>query len=179
MFEQTKVAAVFNANPTAKEVGKALGRRERDRSVTNLNWFKYDLLSGPGQPSIAMNDFITVFSELEKLGVGSLIRGRKQKNGTVTPPRFNWNYSIKDIARAAAGQIDKTEVKKVEAPKAKTIRTEAKSEVTAPVTANKVTGTPREMVLNGPGLSLKIDLSKDLSPETLTALVDLVKGLDK
>lgn len=94
-LDKVKVKQVTNASRTATSTMVYLGCfRKRARSVTNIGHLKTQLeqMDGP----IAGRDYMDFWRGLEEAGAGSVILGRR---GRYT--RFEWNYSLLDIAKIA------------------------------------------------------------------------------
>jgi hypothetical protein len=94
--EVSKIKEAAHKNQTAEAVFTALALRDRMRHTTDLNRFKTQLVKESG--NIVEQDYLATFKELEKLGMGSIVYGRKKK-----PSKFKWHYNLKDIGHAAMG----------------------------------------------------------------------------
>lgn len=96
MLNLNELQVVSNQSDTSRLIFKELGNRQRFRSSTDLRQFRNNLLASGMK--IVQDDFTKTFKDLEKLGAGSLITGRR---GNAS--RFIWNYNLKSLAKAAAG----------------------------------------------------------------------------
>lgn len=105
MLDPVKVQEVFRKNETSEAIAKELSTRVRFRPRTNLNKVYNDLIRH-GQ-RVVQPEYLQTFQELEDIGVGSLTIGRGGR-----PNRFLWNYNLKEVAKAALGQLP--EVKELE-----------------------------------------------------------------
>lgn len=99
-LDKTKVKEITNASRTATVAMIALGLRKRSLSYTNLSAIKNQLLEM--NEKIANRDYMDFWRGLEDAGAGSIILGRRGKQ-----TRFEWNYSLKQIAQFAIEGKDK------------------------------------------------------------------------
>lgn len=91
---------VANANSTAGVVATSLALRERLRHFSDIRRTKMGLIKRGEK--IVDNDYKKFWKDLEALGVGSIVYGRKGN-----ADRFEWHYNLKRIASAA---IDGTDI---------------------------------------------------------------------
>lgn len=88
----------FGVNPLLK----ALGRRQRDRHLTDVRQFHGYVIRDAEKADdleLAKLDLPTVFAYfqlLEKRGYGKVLPGQGRKR----PTRFHWHYSIKSVVEA-------------------------------------------------------------------------------
>lgn len=94
-----ELSAIAHASPTAEITMTALALRQRTRHFSDLNRTKNALMNHGEK--IVESDYLQLFGDLEKAGVGVIIRGRNGK-----PDRFEWYYSLKSIAKSALTQTD-------------------------------------------------------------------------
>lgn len=106
------VQTLAGLNPVAAIMFKDFGKRERQRRETTLTRFQRHL-SDTYKKDIDWDQLVAAFKALNDLGLGALITGRGQR-----AHRFKWGYSLRDVARAAAGEIKFEEMSK--APTGKT-----------------------------------------------------------
>jgi hypothetical protein len=99
-------------NPVAALMVKDFGQRERQRRVTTLTRYQRHLADTYKQ-DVGWEHLIEAFKVLNDLALGALITGRGEKTH-----RFKWAFSLRDVARAAAGEIKAEEMSK--APTGKT-----------------------------------------------------------
>lgn len=91
---QAKLKQIVNSSDTATRTMLLLGLRERSRASTTLSSLKAELVE-MGE-KVDDRDFIAFWKGLEQSGVGSIILGRR---GGKT--RFQWNYSLRQVAKAS------------------------------------------------------------------------------
>lgn len=144
-------------NETSEIIAKALKERDRMRHTSDLRRFKTDLKNAGNR--IIDEHFEKFFVELEKMGFGSYIVGRRDKKSKQTnPDRFNWFYSLKDLGRA---MVDGADTKILALTKRKETPDLTKvSEEAAPTTevTTEVTETPAAeptMLQNKPKVKLR------------------------
>ncbi len=125
------VAKVSKLNDAAIAAFDTFSKRKRFRSNTNLLRFHAELEEKYGK--IKESELITTFKKLQEAGLGSLIVGRKPSD-----TRFAWNYSLRDVAKLAKGEIKAEEVHKVMRPKPK----RPISPMVTPVKEEAVDNTP-------------------------------------
>jgi hypothetical protein len=144
-----KVSDIAKKTVAGRKVFSYLSTRERHRNRTDLRQL-YTSVFEEGD-STSYEDFIKVFQELHNAQVGVLIRGRRND-----PDRFQWRYNLKDVAKAAKGEIELGE-----APKAEPVSGNNKGVVVAPG-ANVI--------------QINLHVSGDKSAQ-LSALLQLAKSL--
>lgn len=106
MFNQEEVRAVAKQSSTSQTIFNSLAQRKRFRRETNLKKFQETLLNeGLG---IKEEDYFETFKALEKMGIGSLVIGRKGNAN-----RFIWNYSLKEVAKSAVNKKELTDVQRL------------------------------------------------------------------
>lgn len=98
-LEGAKLKQIAGHSETATVLMFNLAERKRFRNITDISHLKNALIRSGEK--IIDEDYIAVFKELEAIGVGSLIIGRRGK-----PSRFKWNYSLKNIGEAAINGKD-------------------------------------------------------------------------
>lgn len=119
----TALHTVATSTPTAQEVTLFHAARQRDARMgtTDIQSTEKRLLRMGKR--IVHVEYTQYWNDLEKAGVGSIIRGRNGK-----ADRFAWNYSLKEVAIAAmeskdlkATEVSTPSPKKVvhQAPKAR------------------------------------------------------------
>ena len=100
-IDAAQLRNIAKENKQSKTIFSALASRKRTRKITDLRQFQYKLLDEGAK--LSKEDVLHTFKRLEKAGVGTLIIGRKNK-----PTRFEWNYSIKRVAKAASNSSIKS-----------------------------------------------------------------------
>lgn len=86
----------------------SLAMRERDRELLNIISIKRDLIRMGEQ--IINEDYFKFWEDLQKEGIGSLIKGIHGK-----PDMFKWNYSMRYVAKSSFFEVknkDTTLIKK-------------------------------------------------------------------
>lgn len=96
--QATELKQLAHKTPTSEVVLTALALRNRMREDTDLGRFKVKLIKESG--NISDNHYLNTFQELERIGMGAIIYGRKKK-----PIKFVWKYNLKEVGLAA---IDST-----------------------------------------------------------------------
>lgn len=94
VLDKSKVKEVANASQTATATMITLGFRQRAHLHTNLSAVKSELVKMGEHPN--ERDFMDFWKGMEQSGAGSLILGRRGKQ-----TRFEWNYSLREIAQIA------------------------------------------------------------------------------
>lgn len=102
--EMVKQAA--NSSNTATKTMVLLGIRRRARTFTSMGKIKEQLYRMGEQ--VDDKDYKAFWKDLEAAGAGSVILGRRGKE-----TRFEWSYSLKDIARIAI-EGHEAEVQRIE-----------------------------------------------------------------
>lgn len=93
-LDSLKVKQVTNASRTATATMILLGFRQRAHSFINLLSVKRELQSM--NEHVVDKDYMDFWRGLEEAGAGSIIVGRRGKQ-----TRFEWNYSLKQVASVA------------------------------------------------------------------------------
>lgn len=93
-------------NPVAALMVKDFGKRERQRRITTLTRYQRHLADTYNK-EINWDQLVETFKVLNNLGVGALVTGRGQR-----AHRFKWGFSLRDVARAAGGEIKFEEMSK-------------------------------------------------------------------
>jgi hypothetical protein len=91
-----KLKDLYQKNAAARSLLDELARRERNRTESKVDNLFY--LNVDNRP-IARGEIIQVFQELERIGCGTFIIGRK---GRVS--RFQWTVRLASVGKAAAGE---------------------------------------------------------------------------
>jgi hypothetical protein len=105
----TNINQVATLNEAAVAAFNTFAERQRFRSNTNLVRFHRELEEKHGK--VDEGQLLEVFKALEQAGAGSLILNRKPYK-----TRFAWNYSLRDVAKLAKGEIKPDELTKVKKP---------------------------------------------------------------
>lgn len=172
-LDKDKIKNVTNASRTATVTMIVLGFRQRAHAFINLASVKRELLSM--NERIVDKDYMEFWRGLENAGAGSVILGRRGKQ-----TRFEWNYSLKQIAGIAI-EGKEEEVKKIASkrkpPKVVIAPKLPKKAVSEPDKEVKPQGPKREERLVysipvRPGFSLDIVLPGDLKEEELKTIRD-------
>lgn len=98
------LSTLSTLNPAAIAVFNELASRERFRKETNIKVF-FKELKRDGNSLLNYDDVASVFENLQKLNLGSIIAGRNGK-----AERFIWGYNLKDVVRAAKGELPLNEM---------------------------------------------------------------------
>lgn len=98
-LEGAKLKQIADKNETSTLVMLSLADRKRFRAFTDISHLK-NIYIRSGE-KIVLEDYMNTWKELETLGVGSVIHGRKGQ-----PTRFKWNYSLRTIGEAALSGKD-------------------------------------------------------------------------
>lgn len=144
----------------------SLALRERARDYSDIRRTKARLVK-EGEKIIA-NDYMQFWKDLQDAGVGSIVYGRKNN-----PDRFEWHFSLKQVAKAALdGTDEKLEPIKtipVAKSKPKVIRRPAKH--TAPVSIPKQVMQEKLVYVSlRRGFDLAIKLPGDVSKEEIETI---------
>lgn len=119
-LDGAKLKAIAHKSHTATVTATSLALRERLRHSSDITRTRSEL-ARQGE-RIVEADYMQFWKDLQAAGVGSIVYGRKGK-----PDRFDWHYSLKEVAKAC---IDGSDVKAFktshaapakEEPKAKTV----------------------------------------------------------
>lgn len=95
-----KLQKLTESDSSIKTVMEALSKRRRFRSKTDLYHFRDQVKKFTGS-EMNSETIINTFKELQAAGVGRLILKRERGQKSPARPRFEWRYSLKDVARAA------------------------------------------------------------------------------
>jgi hypothetical protein len=96
VIESAQLRKLYGGNPAAKAVLDHFATRQRDRTETTVDRV-FELLLSEGK-TLARAELVQVFRELQDLGAGVFVVGRKGH-----PSRFRWSVSATQLARSAAG----------------------------------------------------------------------------
>lgn len=87
------LASIATTTPAGQAIFRVLSKEEkRNRKETNLHW----LFLETEDNSLTYADFLSVWKQLDNMGVGSLVTGRGG-----APDRFKWGYGLRDVATLA------------------------------------------------------------------------------
>jgi predicted ABC-class ATPase len=103
--QATQLKVLAKKSVTSENIFTTLALRDRMRDSTDLGRFKIQLIKECG--NIVDNDYLGTFQELERIGMGAIIYGRKKK-----PTKFMWKYSLKEVGQSGIEAAKKEEVKK-------------------------------------------------------------------
>lgn len=173
------IKTLSNASTTATSAMLLLALRERNKPYTPLAVMK-DQLIKMGE-KVVDADYKQFWKDLEAAGVGSLILGRKGN-----PDRFQWNYSLKDVARSVVD--DKGEAIKAFASKKPAKRVRLASKASRPA---RKAPTPKPVLPPTPkatasvvylipvrkDVTLKVALPSDLTPSELAGICSAFKAI--
>lgn len=95
-IDSERLRLLYSGNPTAKMLMDHFAGRQRDRAETTVDRL-FERLIAEGKP-VTRSDLVQVFRELQGLGAGSFIVGRKGH-----PSRFRWSVSSVELGKAAPG----------------------------------------------------------------------------
>lgn len=150
---------IADANPTAEVVATSLALRERLRHFSDIRRTKMDLIKNGEK--IVDNDYKKFWKDLESLGVGSIVYGRKGN-----PDRFEWHYNLKSVASAVIEGKD-LELSRIDfksAKKPEMIRT--------PIKLVKPSVTERNVyIMLRDGISLNLNVPSDLTKNEINLIV--------
>ncbi len=168
------IANLADLNPVAKNIVADLGKRLRLRRKTNIPRYQRHLADQFGS-EVDEAQLVDTFKKMESLGLGSLVNGRGGK-----PSRFVWKYSLRDVAKAARGEIKPEEMSLAPTGKTRIVRsTKPKvkvapakpiepSPISAPITQSQ-SGT--EILVIGPdGHVKKFQVTPDKEQAFLSVL---------
>lgn len=111
-LNMTAVSDLRSASPTAHNVLDDMSERERFRRYTNLDLYRQQLIRKGVK--VVTQEYFDTFKKLEEIGAGKIVYGRKGN-----PHRFEWHFSLKDIAKGAKGQLEGSPKELYSKPKAK------------------------------------------------------------
>lgn len=90
------IKALYSADPTAKSVLDEFASRQRNQQKTKLDQLLLRL--GNAGKAAPRAEVINVLRKLDEYGCGKFIAGRKGH-----PTRFEWQYDLVSVGKAAAG----------------------------------------------------------------------------
>lgn len=96
--------SIATRTDTAQRTMLLLATRERVRSNSDIQRTKNAMIRD-GQ-KIVDADYNKFWEELQAAGVGSIVYGRKMKDGSKKADRFEWHYSLKSVGKAAIDGTD-------------------------------------------------------------------------
>lgn len=158
------IQQIAQSSPVAKEVFKVLEKRQRFRKRSDISRIYREIKST--HMSTDPKEVLNVFKELQSLGVGSIVIGRKNN-----PNRFIWKYNLKEVAKAAKNKdvsLNNLDTFKEGPSKAETINTASKT-VFKSSTVSKTY----------PVIQITLRLPVDTRMEDIKAYLDLAKSLQK
>lgn len=143
---------VSKMNDAAQAAFKTFAKRERYRANTPVQRFHQELQSTYGE--VKLEELMDMFKALEKQGVGSLVISRKPYQ-----TRFKWGYSLRDVARVAAGDIGLDEAQRVIQ---KTRNVGKRPQIERPEKPQVMPGTSDVMVIqDGKAITLKLTADQE------------------
>lgn len=98
--QKEKLQKLVEENKAVKTVMETLSKRQRYRTKTDLYQFRDQVKRFTGT-DLEKEELLNSFKELQDAGVGKLIYKRKRDGSSNNRPRFEWRYSLKDVARAS------------------------------------------------------------------------------
>lgn len=161
----SQIQSIANESSTSKAIFSALSERERYRTRLNLKKFRYDLIN-KGE-KIVEDEYLATFKRLQDLGIGALVIGRKGK-----PNRFLWHYNLKDVATASSGKSN-VELRTLDKMKKPVGRPRGRPRKNQSIVTGAVLKKHHEPI------SITINLSPNVSPEDIGALLALVRDMNK
>lgn len=168
VLNQDKLKAVVNASHTAIVTTLLLALRRRARDYSNLPATK-DQLINMGE-KIVDEDYKQYWQNLQDLGVGSVIYGRRGN-----PDRFQWHYSLKTVAKAAIegkeAQVEALAKKKPKTAIKHLGHNRIKTNAKAIRTSKKLYIIPLER-----GMTAEIILSRDLTVKDIAKVKRILSG---
>lgn len=93
-LDGSKLMELSTRNSTTYSITKRLNDRQRLRKITDISRLKNDLIKSGER--IVDTEYATYWKELQAQGIGNVIFGRNGK-----PNRFEWHYSLKNVAKSA------------------------------------------------------------------------------
>lgn len=147
---------LYQKNPVAGAMLDEFAGRERNRTETKVDNLLY--LTVENRP-IKRGEIIRVFQELEAIGCGSFVVGRKGHGS-----RFEWTVGLPSVGKAAAGEDLPVEA----------ISDEERQEEAAqvPEGERKLYTFPLR-----PNMDVRLELPLDLSLAEASRLSDFIKSL--
>lgn len=152
---------IAHKNATATVTATDLATRERIRVYSDIGRTRSRLIRQGAK--IVDNDYMQFWEDLEKAGVGSIVRGRKDK-----ADRFAWHYSLKDVSKSMLDGSDFKSSAPVEKVETKETGKSAHEKFTQKVTC--VLGTDRVIELKMPD-----HFTKDEAEAVCTAIRSLAQ----
>lgn len=181
----TELNKIAHSSPTAEIAMTAFALRERVRHFSDLNRTR-NMLMNKGE-KIVDSDYIQLFKDLEKSGVGVIIYGRKNK-----PDRFEWYYSLKTIAKAALNKTDEkavpiannnnnhtTEEKpsSIATPEPKMRRRKRLSKVEEPKAQPTTVQKNHVIIVLRDDFRIEFDAPNDIKPEELNTITKTLQSI--
>ncbi len=163
---ENNLAKVATLNDAAVAAFETFSGRQRFRSNTNLRRFHRELEDKYGK--IDEKQLIETFKSLQDAGMGSLIVGRNKSK-----TRFAWNYSLRDVAKLAKGEVNPDEVVKITKPVRRYIRPTPIQQPQTPAPIAQSDNETEVMVVNGDGKLHKYAVA----PEKMGAFKALLESL--
>lgn len=111
-LDGAKLKRIGQASHTAEVTMTDLAMRERLRHFSDIVRTKNKLVRSGEK--IVDSDYMAFWKGLQDAGVGSIVYGRRGK-----PDRFEWHYSLKQVAKAALEGTDEAVEKISIAPRVK------------------------------------------------------------
>lgn len=157
---------------TAERTMTSLAIRERVRTFSDIPRTRAKLIK-EGE-KIVEEDYNQFWKDLQAAGVGTIVNGRRG-----VPSRFEWHFSLKQVAKAALEGIDQkaTPVANPNVPKRKVIRRPrlvAAPKTEAPKAATKVDSSHFIYLRNEMGMEVK--LPSDVSADQLQRVAKALQG---
>ncbi|MCC7499809.1 MAG: hypothetical protein IT160_19670 [Bryobacterales bacterium] len=94
--------ALYSTDPVAKIILEDFGARQRNQQITKLDQLLFRLSNA--RKSVSRADAINVLRSLDDAGCGRFLTGRKGH-----PTRFEWQYDLVSVAKAATGEVQQVE----------------------------------------------------------------------
>lgn len=155
---------VAGANSTAEVVATSLALRERLRHFSDIRRTKMDLIKSGEK--IVDSDYKKFWKDLEALGVGSIVYGRKGN-----PDRFEWHYNLKSVASAAIEGKD-LELTKINFKPMKLSVAPIEIKRNAPIKLLKPEFTERNVyIMLRDGISLNLKVPVDLTRNEINLII--------
>lgn len=159
------IIKVSKLNDASIALFESFKNRKRFRRRTNVNLLHQELVAKFGK--IEESQLIETFKMLQDMEFGSLVVGRRNN-----PTRFIWNYSLKDLAKAAKGELKMDEINAIppldSRYKRKPSKPEPTKEVEVPVTP---TFSDKKIIVIRDNSVIELNLS----PEKDKLLSELLK----
>jgi hypothetical protein len=152
-----KLREFYQRSAPARALLDDFAARERNRTETKVDNLRY--IQVESRP-ITRGEIIEVFQELQKLGCGSFVVGRKGHSS-----RFQWRLGLPSVGKAAAGEEIQLDVVSEEDR-----RQEEATDV--PEGVRKLYLFPLR-----PNLDLRLELPLDLSSAEAARVSDFIKSL--